>query len=295
MKKLSVLFAVLVSAISCTKENFPKKPSLEEKSSSLSVLGVQNSISGETVFYPKSFEAYYNDIGTSHNYCLNQIYTGIQGQSGPGSINQNRNFIITTALNYIKSNENAALYASDQTYTYRMNTDIIDPYINGAMSVTEVPINVTSLCSELKGLIYNSTSTDPYQLGLIVDNFFNTRKSYITDSSQLIAFTAYAGVFKNSLSFWGSLGGAIVESSLATNSKKIVPYRIDPPKINFKKLALWDAVGALKGAWQFGRIGLVLGGGAGALVVGATGAIFEGAGASAGAYLEDKVEQVLGL
>jgi outer membrane lipoprotein SlyB len=63
----------------------------------------------------------------------------------------------------------------------------------------------------------------------------------------------------------------------------------------WKKLAFWDGVGALKGAWEFGKLGFVLGGGAGAFVVGATGAIFEGASASAAAYLEDRVESFFGL
>jgi len=63
----------------------------------------------------------------------------------------------------------------------------------------------------------------------------------------------------------------------------------------WKKLAFWDGVGALKGAWEFGKLGFVLAGGAGAFVVGATGAIFEGASASAAAYLEDRVESFFGL
>jgi hypothetical protein len=296
MKKLILVFAILFSFISCTKDIVNEEFQAQQRASSLSLLGVPNSTLGGFVFTPKSIDAYYNEIGNSHNYCLNRIYTGIEGQSGPGTINLNRSFIITTALNYVKANENAGLYATDQTYINRMNADIIDPYLNGTRSVANVPISVTNLCSELKSLIYNSTSTDPYQLGLMVDNFFNSRKGYISDSSQQIAFAAYAGTFKSSLSFWNSAAsGPMVQASFK-NSKKISAYRKPTPgKVNGKKLAFADAIGALKGAWEFGRIGLLLGGGAGAFVVGATGAIFEGAGASAAAYREDKGEQVLGI
>lgn len=65
------------------------------------------------------------------------------------------------------------------------------------------------------------------------------------------------------------------------------------PEIPWSKLAVWDAVGAVKGAWEFGRIGATLGGIWGAFVVGATGAIFEGASASAAAYLEDQLERII--
>jgi hypothetical protein len=95
----------------------------------------------------------------------------------------------------------------------------------------------------------------------MVDNFFNSRKGYISDSSQQIAFAAYAGTFKSSLSFWNSAAsGPMVQASFK-NSKKISAYRKPTPgKVNGKKLAFADAIGALKGAWEFGRIGLLLGG-----------------------------------
>ena len=66
-------------------------------------------------------------------------------------------------------------------------------------------------------------------------------------------------------------------------------------RLPWKKLAFWNAVGALKGAWEFGKLRFILGVCLGAFVIGVTGVMFEATCASAGPYLEDRVERFLGL
>ena len=193
--------------------------------------------------------------------------------------------IVDNSYDYLVHNDLQGDIAQNEYYT-RVYQDVINSFINEtALDVSNVTYDVRTFCSDLKTRIeitefYSSTEIEQF-----VDNFFNSHVNLLSDPVDVVSFTSFASTVKSSATFWFNY-----EEPLSAGRTSRIAAR--PP---WKKLAFWDGVGALKGAWEFGKLGFVLGGGAGAFVVGATGAIFEGASASAAAYLEDRVESFFGL
>ncbi len=156
--------------------------------------------------------------------------------------------------------------------------------------------DITAVWTDTARIVQWSSSIDNAQLEYLIERVirapqdFDTlqdsvnRMVFLPNSIEQLSWYAFQNTFLASLKFWSRFFPSVADKSFL--------QRIDIP---WRKLALWDGIGALKGAIEFGRIGLTLGGVWGAFAVGATGAIFEGAVASSAAYLEHQVEKILGL
>jgi hypothetical protein len=193
--------------------------------------------------------------------------------------------IVNNSYEYLVENDLQGNIEKTEYYT-RVYRDVINSFINEtALNVSDVTYEVRTFCSDLKTQIEANEFNSSSQIEQFIDNFFNSHVNQLSNPVDIVSFTSFASTVKSSATFWFDYLEPLTTGRISRISAR-------PP---WKKLAFWDAVGALKGAWEFGKLGFVLGGGAGAFVVGATGAIFEGTTASAGAYLEDRVERFLGL
>ncbi len=257
---LSLLMAVIF--FSCAKS----EDQLEQFTPQALNFSKQDSIIGK----------YYTDIGFSHNQNLSIIYDKYFNDTVKNPSQFYADSIALSSLNNIKINNNASNYLSDSVWLMRVEEDVIYPILNGQkVDTSEFPLVLTSNYNQLKDLVLNSSSTDPLYLNGIIDNYYFDHMHDFQDSAALISFTAFASTLKYSLQFWDS------KTQNSTN-------RLIGPG-DGKAIAVADGVGALKGAWEFGRIGAAIGGGAGAFIVGATGAIFSGAVASGEAGLITKI------
>jgi hypothetical protein len=233
----------------------------------------------------------YQKVGNHHNENLRNILANVQktkSRNIAARLSTESNMyeqIVDNSYSYIVQNNLEGDIAQTEYYT-RIYQDIIHSFINEtALDVSDVTYDVRTLCSTLRAQIEATEFNTATEVGQFVDNFFNSHVNQLSNPVDVVSFTSFASTVKSSATFWFNYAEPL-------SSGRVMRVAARPP---WKKLAFWDAVGALKGAWEFGKLGFVLGGGAGAFVVGATGAIFEGSSASAAAYLEDRVENFLGL
>ncbi|HYE54978.1 MAG TPA: hypothetical protein VD996_09055 [Chitinophagaceae bacterium] len=273
----ATLFAALFLLFACKKETTPDKPVVEGLSvQSASSPSGSSRESSEVL----SIEEYYSEIGRKHNESLTILHEQFY-YNDKASPEELALPIIETSLDYVKKFSNASAYFDDGTYIDRAKVDVIETLLNNKpVDLSGCSDQLMEHYTKLRDLVLTSEYEEAEKLTALVDGYYFETYREFKDSVDLISFTAFAGTLKASLQFW------FADGRTERSGTSAVMARRPPDK---KGIAVADGVGALKGAWEFGRLGFALGGGAGAFVVGATGAIFEGAIASAEAGLLDRI------